>query len=578
MGGLLLGGAVATPSVAAARGGGKAPSKARSAAPSKPRVGGAAAHSKAALSKTVQRRAATTKPATTKPATTKPATTKAATTKAATAMKTVAYAGYEFQVPANWPVYRLDEHPKTCVRYDVHAVYLGTPGADMRCTAGLVGRTQTVSLIPGKGATAGSGAARPGRSATPEEPGGTELQRLAAVHGKVTQNAVSHELKVALGTGTPGATVLGTYGTDPAVVQQVLNTLRLAPAGTVPTAQSAPLSAQPRGATAGTSRRAELSAQRAPLASPPASAAAAPASPPRAAAAAAKAPAPTTTNPTSTSWRGVPANWPVEIVSPSPSPPPPSPKPSPTPFHPVSGFDTCTAPSTSTMRTWRSAYAAMGVYIGGVNAACAHGNLSAGWVKSVASMGWGLLPTYVGPQAPCWGAGSGVLISPGSAAAQGSAAAADAIGDARSLNLPAGSPIYYDMEAYNGGTSCTNAVLRFLGAWDRQVQAAGYVTGVYSSQDSGIVDMQSGAAGKLPGFTPPEAIWIALWDNVASLNDGALTWPPPARSKQYAGNINATVGGITLNIDRDFVGGPLARLPKGSRGTVPEASLPNWFA
>jgi hypothetical protein len=230
------------------------------------------------------------------------------------------------------------------------------------------------------------------------------------------------------------------------------------------------------------------------------------------------------------------------------------------------------------MRTWRSAFAAMGVYIGGVNAACAHGNLSAGWVKSVASMGWGLLPTYVGPQAPCWGAGSGVLISPGSAAAQGSAAAADAIGDARSLNLPAGSPIYYDMEAYNGGTSCTNAVLRFLGAWDRQVQAAGYVTGVYSSQDSGIVDMQSGAVGKLPGFTPPEAIWIALWDKVASLNDGALTWPPPARSKQYAGNINATVGGITLNIDRDFVGGPLARLPKGSRGTVPEASLPNWFA
>ena len=532
MGGLLLGGAVATPSVAAARGGGKAPSKA------------------------------------------------AAANKAATAMKTVAYAGYEFQVPANWPVYRLDEHPKTCVRYDVHAVYLGTPGTDMRCTAGLVGRTQTVSLIPGKGATAGPAAVRQGRPAAPVQPGGTEPQRLAAVHGQITQNAVSHELRVALGTGTPGATVLGTYGSDPAVVQQVLNTLRLAPAGTVPTAQSAPLSAQPGGATAGTSRRAELSAQRAPLASPPASAAAAPTSPPRAAAAAAaaKAPSPTTTEPTSTSWRGVPANWPVEIVSPSPSPPPPSPKPSPKPFHPVSGFDTCTAPSTSTMRTWRSAYAAMGVYIGGVNAACAHGNLSAGWVKSVASMGWGLLPTYVGPQAPCWGAGSGVLISPGSAAAQGSAAAADAIGDARSLNLPAGSPIYYDMEAYNGGTSCTNAVLRFLGAWDRQVQAAGYVTGVYSSQDSGIVDMQSGAAGKLPGFTPPEAIWIALWDNVASLNDGALTWPPPARSKQYAGNINATVGGITLNIDRDFVGGPLARLPKGSRGTVPEASLPNWFA
>jgi hypothetical protein len=217
------------------------------------------------------------------------------------------------------------------------------------------------------------------------------------------------------------------------------------------------------------------------------------------------------------------------------------------------------------MRTWRSDYAAAGVYIGGANAACAVGNLSAGWVKSVASMGWGLLPIYVGPQAPCWGAGSGVLINPGSAAAQGSAAAADAIGDARSVRLPAGSPVYYDMEAYNGGTSCTDAVLQFLGAWDRQVQAAGYVTGVYSSQDSGIVDMQTGAVKKLSGFTPPEAVWIALWDNVASLNDGALTWPLTDRSKQYAGNVNATIGGITMNIDRDFVGGPLARLPRRIR-------------
>jgi len=485
MGGLLLGGAVATPSVAAVRGGGKAPGKAHDAAPAKPR--------------------------------------------AATAMKTVAYAGYEFQVPASWPVYRLDEHPKTCVRYDVHAVYLGKPGTDMRCAAGLVGRTQTVSIIPGRGVTAGSGPARQGHSAAQKEPAGTELQRLSAVHGTITQNAVNHELKVALGTAAPAATVLGTYGTDPAVVEQVLYTLRLAPPGTVPTAQSAPAS-----------------------------------------------PA---TKPTSTSWRGVPANWPVEIVQPSPSPSPPSPPtPSPPPFHPVSGFDTCTAPSTSTMRTWRSDYAAVGVYIGGVNAACAGGNLTAGWVKSVASMGWGMLPAYVGPQAPCWGAGQGVLISPGSAAAQGSAAAADAIGDARSLDLPAGSPIYYDMEAYNGGTSCTDAVLQFLGAWDRQVQAAGYVTGVYSSQDSGIVDMQSGAVKKMPGFTPPDAIWIALWDNVASLNDGTLTWPLAERDKQYSGNVNATVGGITLNIDRDFVGGPLARLPRASCGTGTAARRSNWFA
>jgi hypothetical protein len=105
------------------------------------------------------------------------------------------------------------------------------------------------------------------------------------------------------------------------------------------------------------------------------------------------------------------------------------------------------------------------------------------------------------------------------------------------------------------------AVLSFLGAWDRQVQAAGYVSAVYSSQASGIVDMQSGAVNKTPGFTPPDAIWIALWNGVASLKDGTLTWPMDDRSKQYAGNVNATIGGVTLNIDRDLVGGPLARVP-----------------
>src|ERR1700678_64010 len=61
-------------------------------------------------------------------------------------MKTVEYAGYELSVPASWPVYRLAEDPSQCVRYDVHALYLGTPGPDQYCPAGLVGRTDTVSI------------------------------------------------------------------------------------------------------------------------------------------------------------------------------------------------------------------------------------------------------------------------------------------------------------------------------------------------------------------------------------------------------------------------------------------------
>ena len=210
------------------------------------------------------------------------------------------------------------------------------------------------------------------------------------------------------------------------------------------------------------------------------------------------------------------------------------------------------------MRVWRRAYGAVGVYLGGVNAACAYGNLSASWIRSAQAMGWGLIPTYVGLQAPC--TNFTVTIKAKQAAAEGSAAGADAANDARLLGLGAGTPIYYDMEAYdNQAKGCTAAVLTFLGAWDRAVTAAGDVPGVYSSQDSGIDDMEAAAVAKTPGFTVPAAIWIAHWDNQATLADGTLVWPVTERNKQYQGPHNRTVGKITLNIDGDLAGGPLAR-------------------
>ena len=174
-------------------------------------------------------------------------------------------------------------------------------------------------------------------------------------------------------------------------------------------------------------------------------------------------------------------------------------------------------------------------------------------------MGWGVLPTYVGPQAPCWNGGTGVLISPGKAAAQGNAAGRDAVKRREVLPPAPGSPIYYDMEAYVGGTTCKLAILRFLGAWDRSVAAGGYLAAVYSSRDSGIANIAEWTAGHNPGFTPPDAVWIALWDGIPSLNGDRLAWPLTMRSKQYSGNVNVTVGGIRLNIDKDIVGGPVAR-------------------
>jgi len=445
-------------------------------------------------------------------------------------MKTVVYQGYEFRVPADWPVYRLDEHPRTCVRYDVHAVYLGSPGQDMRCPAGLVGRTQTISFVPGQQAAAGPGAG-PGARGSARQPGAGSAvpQRLpvarsaanGVIRSAVKSNAVQHELSVALGAAALGATVLGTYGTDPAVVSQVLGSLRQASAA-VP--QSAPQAKQARQA-----RQSDQSDQA------------------RQARQAAHAATP------SESWRGVPAHWPAQAVR---AQPPVGGQRGTAAVHPVGGFDACTAPTGHAMHLWRSDYSAVGIYLGGVNAACAHGNLNPTWVRAIASWGWGMLPTYVGPQAPCW-RGTGVLIDPHKAAAQGKAAATDAVHQARALGIGPGAPIYYDLEGYKGDGACTGAVLAFLNAWDRQLAGARYVTAVYSSQNSGISDIQG--AARTSGFSPPKAVWIALWDNSPSLALGSLLWPMPDRSKQYSGNVNATVRGITINIDKDIVDGPLAR-------------------
>jgi hypothetical protein len=69
----------------------------------------------------------------------------------ATGTRTITYRGVSFDVPASWPVYDLDANPTTCVRFDVHAVYLGHAGSDMQCPAGIVGRADTIHVEPADG-------------------------------------------------------------------------------------------------------------------------------------------------------------------------------------------------------------------------------------------------------------------------------------------------------------------------------------------------------------------------------------------------------------------------------------------
>jgi hypothetical protein len=465
----------------------------------------------------------------------------------------VSFAGYEITVPASWPVYQLASDPARCVRYDVHAVYLGAPGPDQQCPPGLVGHTGTVSISSPTVLQRAGAPAQPGLS------GGRVLRSVPGVNATIIQNDASHQIRVAL-RDTGEAIATATYGSTPDNMVGILATLRRAPAGTaamvvrippivvkspVPAASLVPLLQAATAATA-----------------PAGPAAPRPAAPPR-------PPAHRTATPPAPHTTPAPRITPAPRTTPTPPLPGPQPTPTPTPTtraqvvpaSELAGFDTCTAPSLRAMRAWRAKYAVVGIYIGGSNMACDYGNLSAGWVRTVTQkLGWGLLPTYVGPQAPCYGYGD--MIKPAKAAAEGRAAAVNAAANAKTFGLPAKSPIYDDMEAYNeDNKGCVRAVLSYISAWTKELNTHGYLAGVYSSADSGVQDLQS-AVGSTT-MSEPQAIWFALWDNRRNLADTQVLksqpWEITDRVKQYAGGHWQKIDGVSLDIDSDLIGGPIAR-------------------
>jgi hypothetical protein len=221
------------------------------------------------------------------------------------------------------------------------------------------------------------------------------------------------------------------------------------------------------------------------------------------------------------------------------------------------GFDACTAPSSKAMAAWGSSpYRAVGVYIGGINRACSQPNLTPSWVAAQTEAGWHLIPTYVGLQAPTSSCSSCAKLSSSQATAQGVAAAIDAVEEASAVAMGPGSPIYFDMESYTQTSSATAATLAFLEAWTKKLHALGYLSGVYSSSASGIEDL-AGQVGT--GYELPDAIWIANWNgrqDTVDLVVPANAWAAHQRIHQYRGGHNESYGGVTINIDNNYVDGP----------------------
>lgn len=357
--------------------------------------------------------------------------------------KLVTYQGYRFQVPAGWPVISLTAHPRECVLFDRHAVYLGTPGANENCPASGAGRATEALLIQPAAA----------RTAT------------SSVQDPVAQRITASK---------PGIQVTASYGRHPDLVRQILASASL-PAPVSRTLRPAPMTRPAAAPLAASAKKAFSS-----------------------------------TNDTG------------------------------------EGFDACTAPSSANMNAWRadSPYRAVGIYIGGSERACAQPNLTSAWVSAEASAGWAFIPIYVGPQAEF-----GQLTSP---ASQGTASADGMVGAAESLGIKPGATLYYDMEAFP--SSQNGNVISFVSAWTAELHKFQYLSGVYSSSDSGVTVL--GASFPNPSYSPPDVIFDALWNGAANTSDSNIpsgAWAYHQRVHQFNGGVNQTYGGYTLNIDQDYL-------------------------
>ena len=235
-------------------------------------------------------------------------------------------------------------------------------------------------------------------------------------------------------------------------------------------------------------------------------------------------------------------------------------------------FDTCNLPHPSEMQTWwdHGPYYEVGIYIGGNNRGCkTHNNehLTASWVATVRDQGWNLIPTWVGPQAPCTTQNFYTMSSdPEIAYAEGRHEAGDAALAAEKLGLTTqdlgGTVIYYDMEPYPDNAGCREAVKSFMAGWASRLHELGNQAGAYGAAcASYVTDWLQSPPYVLDHIWP--AAWIhskynesaSVWD--VSCIDNSL-WRNHQRIRQYAGDHNETWGNVTLFVDSNAVDGQVA--------------------
>ena len=238
-------------------------------------------------------------------------------------------------------------------------------------------------------------------------------------------------------------------------------------------------------------------------------------------------------------------------------------------------FDKCGIPSAYQLQTWmeNSPYRAVNIYIGGIHRACANSGLDAFWINEVSQQGWKLIPTWVGPQAPCSQFKHRISSDPQEAYVEGKIEA-DAAGLAADrLGLMGGNNIiYYDMEGYSSASSdCREATKEFIKGWVERLHEFGYRAGAYGGACSSYISDWA-------TINPmPDNVWIADWKLPAKYDEDASVWNTRCldavepntkwanhqRIRQYAGDHAETWGGVSLGIDSNISDGEVAFVPQG---------------
>ena len=191
--------------------------------------------------------------------------------------------------------------------------------------------------------------------------------------------------------------------------------------------------------------------------------------------------------------------------------------------------------------------------------------------------GWRLLPLTVGLQASCSNVDRYTRrdrISPdptnnyATARKQGRTEAATTIVKAQALGIAAKSTLWFDLEHFDeDNTRCRESALGFLSAWSHKLHARGYKSGVYSSASSGIRALDNARVLEPGRYTMPDQVWMAEWVKPVDYREPPTAtpptllsayvrddaWMPRSRMRQYRGGHDETYGGVTINIDTNYL-------------------------